>query len=114
MMNLTRLVYACCAEWLPFHVQKRLFKSEAMLYARGVGVEVVVEWVVAVLGIEADFDVILGPLVTLKDVFYLCGKKSPLTSKINPPMRFSFVGGFVGQNLLRERKHAAGCFCHCQ
>jgi len=71
-----------------------------MLYARAY---------VAVLGIEADFDVILGPLVTREDVFYLATKIA-FHLKDQPADAPLFVGGFVGQNLLGERKHAAGSF----
>src|SRR5258706_7657887 len=75
----------------------------------GVGCRVVVERVVAVLGIETDFDVILGPLVTRKDVFHLAAKIA-FDFQNQPTNALRFVGGFVGQNLLRERKHTAGCF----
>jgi len=74
--------------------ERLLATPEKVVQKRGdvvresVGVEIVMEWVVAVLGIEADFDVILGALVTRKDVFCLAAKIT-LTSKIKPPMRFS-------------------------
>ena len=35
-------------------------------------------------------------------------QKSPFTSKNQTADALLFVGGFVGQNLLRKRKHAAG------
>src|SRR5439155_3281539 len=77
--------------------------------SQGVRVQVTVESVVAVSGIEADFDVILGPLVTSKDVFYLPAKV-PLNLKNQTADALAFVGCFVGQNLLREGEHAAGGF----
>src|SRR6266702_1700825 len=67
------------------------------------------ERVVAVLGIETDFNVILGPIVTRKDVFYFAAKIA-FDFQNYPTDALLFVGGFIGQNLLRERKHAAGCF----
>src|SRR5258706_6528811 len=87
---------------------EKVVQERGDVVREGVGVEVVVEWVVAVLGIEADFDVILGPLVTLKDVSYFTAKIS-FDFQNQPTDALLFVGGFVGQNLLRERKHAAGC-----
>jgi hypothetical protein len=74
--------------------ERLLATTEKVVQERGdvvcesVGVQVIVERVVAVFGIEADFDVILGPLVTSKDVFYLPAKV-PLTSRTRPPMRLS-------------------------
>ena len=67
---------------------EKVVQKRGDVVREGVRVQVVVERVVAVLGIETDFDVILGPLVTLRMSFTL-RQKSPLTSKINPPMRFS-------------------------
>src|SRR5260221_13717352 len=88
---------------------EKVVQERGDVVRQGVGVEVVVERVVAVLGIETDFDVILGPLVTLKDFFYLAAKIA-FDFQNQPTDALLFVGGFVGQNLLRERKHAAGCF----
>src|SRR5258708_9429251 len=88
---------------------EKVVQERGDVVREGVGVEVVVERVVAVLGIETDFDVILGPLVTLKDVFYFAAKIA-FDFQNQPTDALLFVGGFVGQNLLRERKHAAGCF----
>src|SRR5258708_26376854 len=88
---------------------EKVVQERGDVVREGVGVEVVVERVVAVLGIETDFDVILGPLVTLKDVFYLAAKIA-FDFQNQPTDALLFVGGFVGENLLRERKHAAGCF----
>src|ERR1019366_4888461 len=51
-------------------------------------------------------DVIVGPLVTVEDVFCLAAKIA-LHLKDQPADALVFVGGFVGQNLLGERKHAA-------
>src|SRR5260370_41462396 len=65
--------------------------------------------VVALFGREADFDVTLGPLVTGKDVFYLPAKTA-FHFEYQPADSLLFVGGFVGKNLLGERKHAAGGF----
>src|SRR6266478_4167210 len=88
---------------------EKVVQERGDVVREGVGVEVVVERVVAVLGIETDFDVILGPMVPLKDVFYFAAKIA-FDFQNQPTDSLLFVGGFVGQNLLRERKHAAGCF----
>jgi hypothetical protein len=85
---------------------KKVVQKRSDVVCEGVGVEVVVKRVVAVLGIEADFDVIFGPLVTGEDVFYLAAKIA-FHLKDQPADAPLFVGGFVGQNLLGERKHAA-------
>jgi len=65
-----------------------------------------VERVVAVVGIETDFDVILGPPVTRKDVFYLSAEVA-FYFQYKAADTLRFVGRFVGQNLLRKRKEAA-------
>src|SRR5260370_28565285 len=88
---------------------EKVVQERGDVVREGVGVEVVVERFVGVLGIETDFNVILGPLVTLKDVFYFAAKIA-FDFQNQPTDALLFVGGFVGQNLLRERKHAAGCF----
>jgi hypothetical protein len=49
---------------------KEIVQERGDVVREGVGVQVIVKRVVAVLGIETDFDVILGPLVTCKDLFY--------------------------------------------
>src|SRR5580704_7287948 len=53
-----------------------------------VGVEVIVQRVVAVLGVETDFDIIGRPSVTIEDVFHLVAKVS-FTSRISPPIRLT-------------------------
>src|SRR6266849_10249504 len=47
---------------------EKIIQKRGDVVCEGVGVQVVVKWVVAVFGIEADFDVILSQLVTYKDV----------------------------------------------
>src|SRR5207245_5749800 len=88
---------------------EKVVQKRGDVVREGVGVEVVMERVVAVLGIETDFNIILGPLVTLKDVFYFAAKIA-FDFQNQPTDSLLFVGGLVGQNLLRERKHAARCF----
>ena len=85
---------------------KEVVQERGDVVGEGVGVQVVVKRVVAVLGIETDFDVILGALVTREDVSYLVAKVA-LHFKDQPADALLFVGGFVSQNLLREREHAA-------
>jgi len=67
---------------------KEIVERDAMLYARAYAVKVTVERVVAVVGIETDFDVILGPPVTRKDVFYLSAEVA-FYSNTSPPIRFA-------------------------
>src|SRR5229473_59392 len=88
---------------------KEIVQERGNVVRKGVSVKVIVKRVVAVFGIEADFDVILGPLVTGKDVFYLPAKIA-FHFEYQPADALLFVGGFVGKNLLGERKHAAGGF----
>src|SRR6202795_633372 len=88
---------------------KEIVQKRSDVVREGIGVQVVVKRVVAVFGIEADFDVILGAPVTVEDVFCLAAKIA-FHLKDQPADTLVFVGGFVGQNLLRERQHAAGSF----
>ena len=88
---------------------EQIVQERGDVVRQGVRFQVIVERVVAVLGIEADFDVILGALVTSEDVFYLSAKVA-LYLQNKSTDSLVFVGGFVGQNLLREGEHAAGSF----
>ena len=65
------------------------------------------ERVIAVFGIETYFDVILGALMTRKDISYLFAKVA-FDFQYEAADALCFVIRFEGQNLLRERKHAAG------
>ena len=85
---------------------KQIVQERSDVVREGIGVEVVVKRVVAVLGIEADFDVILGPLVTGEDVFHLAAKVA-FDFEDQPADALLFVARFVGQNLLGKRVHAA-------
>src|ERR1700730_13793393 len=85
---------------------KEIIEERSDVVRKSVGVEIVVKGVVAVLGIETDFDVILDALVTREDVFHLAAKIA-LYLQNQTADTFAFVGGFVSQNLLRKRKHAA-------
>jgi len=67
---------------------KEIVEEGRDVVCESIRVKVTVERVVAVVGIETDFDVILGPPVTRKDVFYL-SQKSPFTSNTSPPIRFA-------------------------
>ncbi len=53
---------------------KEIVEERGNVVRERVGVEIVVKRVVAVIGIETDFDVIVGALVTREDVFYLAAK----------------------------------------
>src|ERR1700723_1347881 len=85
---------------------KEIIEERGDVVRERVGVEIVVKRIVAVLGIETDFDVILDALVTREDVFHLAAKIA-LYLQYQTADTFAFVGGFVGQDLLRKRKHAA-------
>ena len=74
-----------------------------------VGVQVVVEGVVAVFGIEADFDVILAPFVAVEDALHLAAKVT-FDFEDQAADSLLFLGCFVGQNLLGKWVHAAACF----
>jgi len=87
MMNLTRFGVRLLPEWL-LSTSKKVVQERGDVVREGVRRRGRCGVGCTVLGIEADFDVILGPLVTLKDVFYFAAKIS-FDSKINPPMRFS-------------------------
>src|SRR5712664_40034 len=76
---------------------KEIVQERGDVVRERVSVQVIVEGIVAVLGIEADFDVILGPLVTAKNVFYLAAKVS-FYFEDQPADALVFVGCFVGQN----------------
>src|SRR5258708_15836636 len=88
---------------------KEIVEERGNVVRERVGVEIVVKRVVAVLGIETDFDVIVGELVTREDVFYLAAKIA-FHLQNQTADTFLFVRRFVSQNLLRKRKHAATRF----
>src|SRR3984885_7214603 len=85
---------------------KEIIEERGDVVSERVGVEIVVKRVVAVLGVETDFDVILDALVTREDVFHLAAKIA-LYLKDQSADTLLFIGGFVSQDLLRKRKHAA-------
>src|SRR5271163_3108465 len=88
---------------------KEIIEKGGDVVGERVGVEIVVKRVVAVLGIETDFDVILYALVAREDVFHLAAKIA-LYLQNQSADTLLFIGGFVSQNLLRKRKHAATRF----
>src|ERR1700730_7992808 len=88
---------------------KEIIEERSDVVGERVGVEIVVKRVVAVLGIETDFDVILDAPVTREDVFHLAAKIA-FHLQNQPADTSAFVGGFVSQYLLRKRKHAATRF----
>src|SRR5229473_2505911 len=75
----------------------------------GVGVEVIVERVVAILGSEADFNVILPSAVPRQDVLHLSAE-IPFDLENQPADTPRGIIGFVGKNLLGEGIHAATRF----
>src|SRR5260221_9231066 len=85
---------------------KEIIEERGDVVCERVGVEIVVKRFVAVLEIETVFDVILDALVTREDVFPLAAKIA-FSLKNQTADTFVFVDGFVSQNLLRKRKHAA-------
>src|SRR5258708_471233 len=70
-----------------------------------VRVEVIIQGVVAVLGAEADFDIVLSPVMTFQNISYFVAKVSLHFQKqaANP---LFFVARTVCENLLCERVHA--------
>ncbi len=71
-----------------------------------VSVEVTIQGVVAVLGAETDFDIVLSPVMTFQNISYFVAEVSFHFQKeaANP---LFFVARAVGENLLREGVHAA-------
>ena len=57
-----------------FAAAEKVVQKRSDVIRQSVGVQIVVERVVAVFGIEADFNVILDALVTREDVFCLGAK----------------------------------------
>src|SRR5712664_3923516 len=88
---------------------EEVIQKRGDVVGEGVCVEVALKWVVAILGIEADFDVVFSPAVACED-FFDSVAEVPFYLKdeaTNPPFR---VACAVSQNLLRERIHAAARF----
>src|ERR1700728_2049623 len=85
---------------------EEIVQERGDVVGEGVCVEVVVERVVTVFGIEADFDVILGSLVTVQDVFYLAAKVALHLQNKTADSLF-FVRCLVRKDLFRKREHAA-------
>src|ERR1700723_3384319 len=84
---------------------KEIIEKRGDVVGERVGVEIVVKRVVAVLGIETDFDVILDAPVTREDVFHLAAKIA-FHLQNQSADTLLFIGGFVTRKLLRKRKHA--------
>jgi hypothetical protein len=68
-----------------------------------------VQGVVAILGIEADFNVVFGPAVACEDFLYPVAEV-PFYFKDEATDPLFRVVRAVSQNLLRERLHAAARF----
>src|ERR1700683_3316489 len=85
---------------------EEIVQERGDIVGEGVRIEVIVERVVAVFGIETDFDVILGSLVTIQDVSYLAAKV-PLHLQDKTADPLFLVGRLVREDLFGKRKHAA-------
>ena len=104
-MNLTRFVYACCQNGsLPSPEQ--VVQKRCDVVGQRVGVQIVVQRVVAVVGIQADFDVVVRRGRGLEESSLTLWQKSPLTSSTSPPMPLA-DHALVGDQLLGIWIHAA-------
>ena len=68
---------------------EKIIQKRSNVVRKRVCVEIIVKRVVAVFGIEADFDVILCPARAASRISFTLRQKSPFTSRVSPPMRFS-------------------------
>jgi hypothetical protein len=99
MMNFTRLVYAA---------PKQVVDEGGDAVGERVGVETVVERVVAVLGIEADFDIVSVTSEARKDRPYFSTEVAlHLQDQSTDP--FFGVRRLVGEDLLRVRIKGRTC-----
>ena len=74
-------------EWL-LPPAKEIVEERSNVVRERVGVEVVVKRVVAVVGIETDFDVIVCPAMTSENLIHLPAKIA-FHLEVSPPIRFS-------------------------
>ena len=84
---------------------EQVVQQRSDVVGEGVGVEVVVKRVVAVLGFEADFDVVAGASVPREDFLHLPAEVAFhfKNESADAPVG---VFGAIGQNLLGEGIHA--------
>src|SRR6266851_5799892 len=92
-----------------FSFAEEIVQKRSDAEGQGVGVEVIVERVVAILGSEADFNVILPSAVPRQDVLHLSAE-IPFDLENQPADTPRGIIGFVGKNLLGEGIHAATRF----
>ena len=76
---------------------------------QGACIQVALKGVVSILGIEADFDVVLSPAVACEDFLYSVAEV-PSYFKDQAANSLLHISRAVGQNLFREWIHAAARF----
>src|ERR1019366_6795146 len=92
-----------------FAAAKEIVQKSGDAVSQFVGVEIALERVVAVFGVETDFNVILAPAVAVEYVFHLVAEVA-FDFQDQATDAFVFLVGFIGKNLLGKRIHAATGF----
>src|SRR5580704_15654941 len=67
---------------------EKIVQKRSDVICKRVRIEIVVKRVVAVVGIETDFDVIVGPAMTGENLIYLLAEVA-FHFEVSPPTRFS-------------------------
>src|SRR6202051_2273061 len=88
---------------------EEVIQERSDVVGQSVRVEIVVQGIVPILGIEADFDVVFGPAVACEDFIYPVAEV-PFYFEDEPTDPLFRVTRTVGENLLGERIHAATRF----
>ena len=100
--------------------ERLLAPAEEVVQERGdavgqrIGVEVVVQRVVAVRRVEADLDVVVGAPVLRAATRGAWWQKSPFTSRTRPPMRSRGILRAVAEQLLGVRDTCSRWSCRCR
>jgi hypothetical protein len=110
-------LHEVCIRLLPegfFPLAEQIVQERGDAVCQRVGIEVVVQWVVAVLGIEADFDVILCTAMPGENLLHLMAEVAFYFENQSADL-FVAILGFIGDKLLDKRIHAttglAGANC---
>jgi hypothetical protein len=84
---------------------KEVVQKRCNAVGKGVGVQVVVQWVVTVFGIETDFDVVLGPAMSCQNFLHLMAEiafhfekrvRRSFSRRLMPCMRQAALGMVYG------------------
>ena len=100
-------------EWFLATAEK-IVQERGDVVREGVSVQVVVKRVVAVLGIEADFDVILGPLVTRRECLLPSRQKSPFHFQNQSADPLRLCRPLCRPEFARRTGACSTTFCRCQ